>query len=753
MAIQVFDPASDQCVLVGVGDVYRPVLYVRLPRLIKPEALSQVFAGLPRGVMRSCGRVILRAHSADAKNIETNADRLELRSILSARAYDLPVELLTWSESGYALTDLTQQSRTPDMSQELIADLRHADLWALAQRPGVLLPDIEDFHYEGPNEKHYRSFVRVGLAVQSPDELDSVAFWLLPYLANQPIVVLDSWTILSLGLNLHRYAVVHGLESATESVLLDALRHYDEAGTEFEPRLRTLIEQRTTDGSVPRILFVMSVASSGRAASKMRAVASAVGVASVDVVALFAAGHETESETVFCRLDSRFEGQEASTCEACRADSPLIRIEKTNYLLEMAADAKRCAIGEVAVQAARDFVSRYRGFRAIAIHRTRSELGEAQRHHMVHVDVERLLQHEAFVERLDKQIETVATMGVDVVLAPTHAAGRAMAQAVGRRLRREPIVVDEEMLASLPAHSLEALVKARSILIVDDVVTTGDRLRGFKRRLHDVRAIDESTNLMQLVGLSRAPRVDSAGYIRDMLFPVGESLAGRKRGQLFAVEEVLLPDWDHEDCPWCVEKKLLEQGAQREPKLREWAEERGSRLNEPLGLKSGIFLSWPRDRSPFVMVGPQSIFGERLSDCELFFCVASATQFMRSAGRLKEQAQPPMAYVLSPDSYLTGRYYEDMIDAAIIRACRRHDLRTSSIEEELIAKVGRRLSEKISAPLRGELVLAIASGKLPSTPRALSILDDPNGDPGMLEFARSLLRPMIGRDANISGGA
>ncbi len=85
---------------------------------------------------------------------------------------------------------------------------------------------------------------------------------------------------------------------------------------------------------------------------------------------------------------------------------------------------------------------------------------------------------------------------------------------------------------------------------------------------------------------------------------------------------------------------------------------------------------------------------------------------------------------------MTGRSYEDLIDAAIIRACRRHDLRTSSIEGELVAKVGRRLTEEVSAELRAELALAVHSGHLPRPQNLDALISDSRADSNVAAFLR-----------------
>jgi hypothetical protein len=121
-------------------------------------------------------------------------------------------------------------------------------------------------------------------------------------------------------------------------------------------------------------------------------------------------------------------------------------------------------------------------------------------------------------------------------------------------------------------------------------------------------------------------------------------------------------------------------------------------------------------------LSPSPVFGRDLTQAELFFVAASAIQQLRCSNRLFEHPQPPLARVLDPDGYLTGRYFEPVIKAAICRACRRSDLRTSTIEPALIAAVSKLMAEPISGELRGELILNVALSKLPQPPNLSELM-------------------------------
>ena len=89
-------------------------------------------------------------------------------------------------------------------------------------------------------------------------------------------------------------------------------------------------------------------------------------------------------------------------------------------------------------------------------------------------------------------------------------------------------------------------------------------------------------------------------------------------------------------------------------------------------------------------------------------------QGLRSAGDLHfDEYQSPLAKVLDPYLYLRGRFYDPIVISCILRSAQRHDLRTSSIEKLLRRAVGEKLSHRMYAELRSEVLLAITLGKLP----------------------------------------
>jgi hypothetical protein len=349
---------------------------------------------------------------------------------------------------------------------------------------------------------------------------------------------------------------------------------------------------------------------------------------------------------------------------------------------------------------------------------------------MVHIDVTAMLSVDAFQRGLDKELAGLPS-GPDVVLTPNHPAALALADLIVEKLGVPRVICDDNRIASLDGADRDFLDQAHHILLVDDVVITGDRLRSYRGSLERAGFVADHTSLALLVGLCRTSSLDDRQAIGEMT-----SYDGGFR----AVEDLLLPDWDDDECPWCDEMRRLgtygETGSVDQRLI-----ERFELLDQTsAGLTDRLYLPWDgRDDMP---LGEGSFFGDHdLTDAELFVSVAAALQALRNdEDGLTEYRATPVARVLNPTYWLRGRYYADSIVAAILRATRPHDLRASQIEPRLAKRMMSRALDPESVALRGEFFFSMVRGGLPLTTEAEALLGETLGeDEGVQNFLLSQL--------------
>jgi hypothetical protein len=717
-----YEGPADRCEL-------ESVLYVSVPRRVSRLQLDSRLKDLRSQWRRAAQVIVLRLHSPEAEHLIRDEPAIEA---LQRRVEGLPILVAHLSaDRANELTPIGDFEGIVYDPTQVLEAVRHAELDSWLQKPGVVLPANDDFHYEGPNGCRYESFMRIGTAIQGGDMLDAIAFWLQPYLEGSPVVVLDAWTIISVALNLNRYATQSGPPSE-QVVDVDCLGAYDEDPEKLRLRLAAISDR--SPGEPPPVLLISSVVSMGNLHNGLKDVITGAGFAEPSSVALY--GDANAPETVFCRPDDA--GRYWRPDEECPLGSDTVPIAPSTYLVEVSTKPKlQRILGEDAALAS-EFFGRYRDGdfedgHFLSVHRDEPH-GEG--HNLIHIDVQRLVCHREFGKRLEVKLRDLTE--IDVILSPRQPAAVALARKAEAGLGANLIVADESELSNLHEDEKKQLREASQILLVDDVVISGTRLLGYRNFLRrgDFVSAEHPAEIHLLTGVTRVDDNTRLRGITDMVHGVE---------QFHTVEELLLPDWGVSDCPWCWELRQFEAFG-NDPALTDEARKRWNALRDKRrGLQDSLFIPWvtaAKDPLPVSAwdLGPGSIF-EAETQVELFATVASTVQSLRSAGRLFEQHRYPLApQALDPACWLSGRYYDSVIVAAILRATRRHDLRTALIDPKLLKEAKGRAK---LPDLRGELVMAAARGHLPIGPDLAldgKLLNDPKADDGFVALMRRAIQ-------------
>jgi hypothetical protein len=311
-----------------------------------------------------------------------------------------------------------------------------------------------------------------------------------------------------------------------------------------------------------------------------------------------------------------------------------------------------------------------------------------------------------------------------VVLHPAHPHAAALGRLVSELIGAGAIVeCDPPNLGQISPDERDALTAADLILLVDDVAITGTRIRQYRAYL----------NLLHIVAAADGPEVGGVvGVLRPSSTARREAildLIDRPSRLLFA-EEIMLPDWREPDCPWCHELRFIKRSRVASESLMDL---RRARLQAG-GLTSELFLPFsasvmpgahegflgllesPYDEPPEdpMDLGPRSVFGELEDESQVFVAIASALQRMRDRqvdDSLSDSFTSPISKVLSPEFFVSGRFYAPVILCSILRASRRFDIRATAIESRLRKAVGERYADLPA--IRAELLYTMARGVLP----------------------------------------
>jgi len=176
---------------------------------------------------------------------------------------------------------------------------------------------------------------------------------------------------------------------------------------------------------------------------------------------------------------------------------------------------------------------------------------------MIHVDISKILTSRRFQQRLRVAAAQLRSK-IDLILAPNHFAARELAEQVRKALGitgERLLLADDTALQYLGTQAKQAIKKSKGLLIVDDVVITGDRFWSYRNALERAGLTAPQRPVHFLVGLERTPTKETLQGVCD---------AAHSVEHFHPIESLTLPNWGDDECPWCWEfAQLKKQGEGR----------------------------------------------------------------------------------------------------------------------------------------------------------------------------------------------
>ena len=687
------------------------VMWMPFPRSVDPVEIDMFVANTPAYVLRS-DAVVIGLHADAATRLRKVPYVLD---DIARRTGNVPA-LVVYSKDGTPIIEQFAGERMEELeSDQTLKHICEQDVAEVVRRPGGELPKHPGIHYEGPNGDHYEAFLRPGFGARSIEELDRLAFWLAPILRNKKCLVVDHWSMIAIAYHVGSYLADMG-DSA--GIKVASVGEYGEDRDVLRHRLKRAFGHFDSESGA----VLVSVNSSGRLVRNvLLPTMTDLGFKNATGIALARTPNPAEHKLrALTSLSDDFRRHAPADCPACARESNLIPIQHDSYMLNLAAYTQTTTIKRADTRAPTSVIERYAGIGAFSVHRTHSD----DRHHAFFVNLEPILEHGQFRQRLRSTLLPWRNRGIELVLHPEHDVAAQLASMVAKELGvANTIGCDERRLSRLSSGEMNALVSARRICMVDDVVISGARVFGYRAGISGIKRTQESAKyaLYCLVGIARATSEKALMSVSDV---VHHSSADPR---FLSVERLFLPKWHRKDCRWCAELRIL---SELPDEMKDLPLIRGrlEALRDPSGLVDGLFLPWTDDQhkggGEFWKLGPESVFGE-VQGADLAISVAAAIQRMRGERRdspsgwreseLDDVFRSPVAKVLDSRFFLGGRFHEPAIVAAILRASKGHDLMAPGNGLRLQERVASLASTEGWAELHGELMLAARLGQLPRT--------------------------------------
>ena len=569
---------------------------------------------------------------------------------------------------------------TYDLDPAAVLDaIRRDEIEHILDRSRAVLSLPPGSQYLAPSRRRVQSFIRVGNIQYSRDAIEAVTFWLLPYLQGVGAILTDTWSISSIAFSAARLASAY---FGVPPIRVEMLPDYNDGSDAARVSARRVLERLDRDWSVlggdgTVVVCLISATQSGSLAGHLQSI-----IESSDLhlqprfVSLFRLGPSTLDTLHDLSGDDRFKLLPDPGAGEETRGAP-VRIDPQVYF-PLSFQDQHVVIDAATAGRHRAFFEHHLGTGLIQVHRDHQEADGKPLHHGIHLATERLLEAPGFIDRFEERLSTLGSPPV-LIVTPPHDPGRALAkqaQIYFEKAGHPCRVFAHSNLQIAPAphieeeHELRDLLRGaedhQSILIIDDVCITGTRLCQYHRHIRTERF---RGRIDYLVGVARPSSASVWSYHKRYL---GYRSGELPRHTLQAVDEVVLPDWRDDFCPWCIEKRLYHRWSQSavlpEPLINRL--EKLSRSSDT-GLEDDLFLQRHGAR-PFTL-GPSSLYvSEGASQPEAFAAIAAALQLLRTE---RSTSRPllgprrfPVSTVLKHEDYCRAKWTDTILRASLLRA-------------------------------------------------------------------------------------
>ena len=451
-------------------------LVLALPVHSSPEDLESLLNATDPDSLRSATSILFRVGNALYDRLRQPSS-LEAVISLANRVAPKPTYLLRYSKQikSHDLALVGPDGVAETVQPALIAAACQADLLSVLHnaREFCYLRATKAHHFISPSGRHCSLFLRVGDAIRSVDALDRLAFWLLPEVANADAVIIDSWTISSV--------VLRSLNLLKTKIAFDCLA----AHPRFESSSAAAAIDRLISplSANPKVACIVSVTSSGSFQDFIERIVQAVNrPLELRITNIYGfAGCPARSSSVLCRLPEQVENYNSiGECKLCQDGSEAIQVDPRLYYFrdrtEFEKPLKLTHFSE-SRQTCLDLADLSGAFR---IHRGDNS-GGSTKHHAFNIDVPTVLGKQLCKDQCLDVFRSLDPQPT-VIVTPDHESGRLIA-GIAQEVLRAHVIVHNTLRPSLgmAPQDLDALQHAKSVLVVDDVLNSGKRLRDYRK--------------------------------------------------------------------------------------------------------------------------------------------------------------------------------------------------------------------------------------------------------------------------------
>ena len=645
---------------------------------------------------------------------------------ISERFPDASVQLLSSHDYQHLIKNF-DNSKIPrfqfQANQKLFLDnLRSEELKQMVIRSKALYTADSSFVFRLPSRALSNSFLRAGNIQTGQGALDTLFFWLLPYLKGVGGILVDTWSISSIALNASRLLGQYNPNSKS-LVRVEMLDHYLDGRLETRDELREIL-LRVSDGYQKPFLSLFSAAMTGKSLKYFSSALSSMGCPTglPKYLVLFHLGNKPIrvnglDTLVLCQLSGKIPVQIE---QPELKEKTVVEIDPNTYFPVFSKE-KDVRLNNTVASKHLTFFNRYKDEEVIRIHEDSYIGGQKYRHHGIYLDVSKMLENGYFLKKFKQLIDDL-NPPPEIILVPPHDSGKKLATIAARHLAKKsglhPEIVEHFDL-NLVNKFREQISNCTTVLVLDDVMTTGSRFRGYQKQL---RQLEFKGRIHYRAGVSRMSSDKDVVEVTNTLKPNSFGL----EHTVDFVENIVLPNWDHKSCPICIESRLLNHLIlDKKIDLQSDILDRAQRLRNfgSQGLVNNVFFRMQSTQP--LKITTNSLFVKGGASQAMVLCsVAAAIQELRSTEIVDKRLDAhgfPVRRLFSINDL--DRYTDGILRASLFRCLTAVELQRSSFENEkqLIEWTRKifRENDADSQRTTPELALAIGLRKIP-----IEVIDD-----------------------------
>jgi hypothetical protein len=676
---------------------------------------------------------------------------IAMRNLESFRRFEsIPLHILNRNKDGIIflsgninpLFDFDIFSNQGIDKSVVINEIKKSEMEYISESCQSLMTAPPGSYYFSPSNNAVRSFLRVGNIQYSLQAIDAVCFWISEFCIDIHGIIVDTWSISSIAFRISNM-IAH--DHCSNPIPVEILTEYQDASPEKSAVSQIILNRLssrvvTSEQNETNVLCLLSATHTGSLEDVISNLVLSSGLKlNVSYLSLFKLGEASKITTLYDWSGS-LEFTPLSADEISGSEG--VPIDKAVYFPLSYQDVNVQIRNEHA-EAIRPFIDRFQGKRILSVHRDQKADG-LDRHHAVHIDTQLLFREKEFRSDLEALLSALPSYP-DIIISPPHAAAVDLANYAVEYFSRNgltPLLFHHSHLAFATDGAMAEIERAigaalevarpeSSLLIMDDAFITGARLAGYQTRL---RAIGFEGRVDYIIGVARPDNIATWNRYKKMLgYRVPTSRGIHNSNTIKAVYEIVLPNWQEKDCPWCHETELYEKVLNKAvyldslpskdyknvdvlKKLRERYE--SLTKSRSRGMFEELFLI-PNGYSQMTLKRDSLFAPPSATQAEVFTGIASAVQNLRTNSETGKQAllgkKYPIAAVLNADEYVHDVYTDSILRASILRSCKSNELTYTNYDSEdnrtNNIKIICQSSEQDVNDLQSEIVISILEKK------------------------------------------